>query len=193
LAEPGGEGVATTDGTFAYKVYAARTGENGSGIGIVGRIGRTPDGFLFMEFHHGTVVDVVEKASVLSHLGMPTEIVGIVAGTNDVVTKQPLAFQAEDFPESQRTSITTELTRMHAVPVDMAGAASRFGNWLTNVNGRYYVISDIAPRNVLYNSKGAARLFDAVVCRVSEADFAQHPELQDARHQVEPLTPDKPF
>jgi hypothetical protein len=194
LAEPGGEGVATTDGTFVYKVYSPRADGSGSGIGITGRLERTPDGFLGMKFVRGTVADVVEKASVLSHMGMPTEVVGIIGSTGEVVTKQPLAFQANELPPGQRTTnIRSELARMHAAIVPMAGNQSQSGNWLTNVNGRYYVISDINPRNVLYNSQGAARPFDVVVCPVSEADFAQHPELQDVRHQVEPLSPDKPF
>jgi len=137
---------------------------------------------------------------VLSHLGLPTETHGVIGSTGETVTKQSLAYDESELKDQlpagttlSPSQIKGQLAQMGAVRVATTDRNSEYGNWMVNVRGKYYLISDVNRRNVLYNSRGQARLFDIAVCPLTESDFAENPELEQVRHSVRPLTPDKPF
>jgi hypothetical protein len=194
------EGKAYTDPAHnaVYKIYDQRS-DYGGGLGLVAKVQPTASGDPLITYHRGTVGEIVDKANVLTHLGTPTEIVGVTRH-GEVITKQPYA-KAPATPAERSANVAGLRQSLEAgpdrggfgaQPVEIA-SVSRHGQWMVNVSGQKYLVTDFHKGNVYKNNFGEPRPIDAVVGRVTPEDASHYSALQVEGQNLGPTSPARPF
>jgi hypothetical protein len=176
------------DPSSIYKLYDRQADQRGTGLGLTAKM-EMVNGRPVVTVRRGTIADMIDKATVLSHLGMPTEVVGVTKD-GGLLTKQPFAHEALD-----AGSLKDHIEAIGGSEVSVSGHPSLLGRFVVNIGGDYYLISDLHLGNVKGNSSGNARPIDLAVGRLSQADLNMDPELARAAANVRdvPISPKRPF
>lgn len=181
----GSEGIAKKDEAqgAAYKIYQRRA-DGSLGLKSVFAVDPTREQSVEVRRARGDAIDVAQKAAILSHLGMPTEIVGIDR-SGSFVTKQPLS------TKGNKNNLKLNLEKSGAVEIPWTGDVNPNGEdtFMVRVNGEPFLVNDIIEdRNSGRSNAGDSRPMDAVVGKVSPEAMTASKTLQDAFKKAKELT-----
>ena len=136
----------------------------------------------------GDLGSIIEKAMVLSHIGMPTEIVGFKESDSLLVTKQPFAGARTQPGAHMGFWDAMENMGVVRVPITLDFYTGGEDTFLAQIGGKYYIFNDATEdRNMRSNTLGESRPVDIITGEITPEILQASPTLREAAERTRPL------
>lgn len=171
----GREAMVVGNDQFVYKLVNF----TGQSYGLDGVVNIGPQVMFSSLEPRGTIRSWLERATLLSKLGTPTEIVGITT-EGVLVIKQPNA------PAWQWNSpqLDAELDRLGAIKMPVLPGVNFGGEYLFTIDGKPWLAMDADGPNIRADSNGKPRFIDPVFAPVPDAAIARSPFVAEFVRQA---------